>query len=121
MRQRILTVLTLVCALCAAVALAGEPVRLKDDEAKSVKLLKSVPPAYPPEAKKAGIQGVVKLEATVDKTGKVSEIKLLESPDDSLAKAAADAVKQWEYSPYLGKDKKPAVFMMTVTVKFKLE
>jgi protein TonB len=57
-------------------------------------------PAYPSEAKKAGIQGTVRLELVIARDGKVQDIKLL-SGHPTLAKAAMKAVSRWRYQPSL--------------------
>ncbi len=57
-----------------------------------------VRPVYPVEAKKAGIQGNVRLRVTINKDGSVMDIRVLSGPPQ-LVKAALDAVQQWRYSP----------------------
>ena len=57
-------------------------------------------PAYPGEAKKAGIQGKVRLEVVIAKDGTVRDMKLLSGPP-TLAKAAMKAVAKWRYRPSL--------------------
>jgi len=93
-------------------------VRLGD--AKSPKLIKRVNPVYPEEARKAGIQGIVLLEAMVDEQGRVSRVKILKSESSVLNKPAIDAVKQWVYEPYI-LEGKPTPVLFTVTVRFKLK
>jgi TonB family protein len=55
-------------------------------------------PTYPREAKKAGVQGTVRLEVVIGKDGKVRDVKLLSGPP-ALAEAATKAVAQWRYEP----------------------
>ena len=62
------------------------------------KLVTRVRPVYPPEAKKAGIEGMVVLRATIEKDGSISKLDVVRG-DPQLAKAAADAVRQWRYAP----------------------
>jgi len=81
-------------------------------------LVKEVPPAYPRIAIEMRIEGAVQLQATVTKTGSISEIKVL-SGDKELARAAIDAVKQWRYKPYL-LNGEPVDIQTQITVKFKL-
>lgn len=54
------------------------------------------PPVYPPLAKQAGIQGLVRLSVRVDKSGNTEVLKVLEG-EPVLADAAIAAVKQWRY------------------------
>lgn len=62
--------------------------------------LKKVQPAYPPEAKAAHIQGTVTFAAVIGSDGAIRELYVV-SGEQSLAKAAWDAVRQWHYKPFL--------------------
>lgn len=83
------------------------------------KLLKKVNPVYPKEALEKKTQGVVILEAVSDKSGKVKETRTVSSPDPTLTQAASDAVKQWEYEPFVV-DGAAKEVLFTVTVTFVL-
>jgi len=63
-------------------------------------LIRKVPPAYPPLARQARIQGVVVLQAQISKEGNIQNLQLI-SGHPMLAPAAIEAVKQWKYKPYL--------------------
>jgi len=63
-------------------------------------LISKVSPVYPPEAKKARIQGKVVLDAVVGKTGHVENLKVVSGPNE-LQTSAMDAVRQWVYKPFL--------------------
>jgi TonB family protein len=63
-------------------------------------LLTKVNPKYPPDAKKARIQGTVLLEAIIGKTGRVENLKVVSGPTE-LQQSALDAVRQWTYKPVL--------------------
>ncbi len=75
--------------------------------------VKKVPPVYPMAAKKAGIQGIVKLGVTVAKDGSVSNLKVVSGPTE-LVEAALEAVKQWRYTP------SDEVRVTTVDINFTL-
>jgi protein TonB len=62
--------------------------------------LKKVQPVYPPQAKFAHIQGTVTFAAVIGTDGAIRELYVV-SGDQSLAKAAWDAVRQWHYKPFL--------------------
>ncbi len=83
------------------------------------KLMTRVVPVYPPEAKKAGIEGTVILGATIDGEGKVTDVKVLESVP-GLDQAAVDALKQWVYTP-VWVNNQPVIYTFTVAVKFALK
>jgi len=76
-----------------------------------------VHPAYPKQARARKLHGTVVLEAVVNKQGKVDSLQLV-SGDPVLAQAAADAVKQWRYKPYLHNGDYTE-FQTRVTVDFK--
>jgi protein TonB len=63
-------------------------------------LVRKVPPAYPPLARQARIQGTVILQAQISKEGNIENLQLI-SGHPMLAPAAIEAVKQWKYKPYL--------------------
>ena len=80
--------------------------------------IKRVPPVYPPLAVRARIEGVVILEATVSRDGRVEEVEVLRSVA-FLDKVAVDAVRQWVYAPLL-LNGQPERFILTVEVSFTL-
>jgi TonB family protein len=63
------------------------------------RLVHSVAPKYPVQARSRGAQGTIVLKTLVDASGKVANVRLVEG-DATLATAAMDAVKQWRYRPY---------------------
>ena len=60
-----------------------------------------VPPIYPEMAKRMHITGTVKVIATVDPAGGVSNA-ISDSGNKVLAQAAIDAVKRWKFAPGQG-------------------
>lgn len=66
---------------------------------KAPELLHFVEAAYPEDARKAGVNGTVKFQLTVDAEGKVGEAKVLESLGHGLDEAALEAVYQFVFSP----------------------
>jgi TonB family protein len=73
------------------------PVRVGGGVAEA-NLIKRVPPAYPPVAKAARVQGSVEFTAIIDKNGHVREVQLVRG-HPLLVNAAKEAVLQWEYRP----------------------
>jgi len=67
---------------------------------QQAKLIYQPRPVYPPEAKKAGITGVVRMDAIIGKDGTIQDLSLV-SGDPALAPAALEAVQQWVYHPTL--------------------
>ena len=118
-----------VAALIVAVAIAAPAVSASFDpmqnkrvrvggDIKEPKKIKDVKPVYPEEAKNAGVQGIVILEAIIGTDGSVQEAKVLR-PVPMLDKAALDAVIQWRYTPTL-LNGEPVEVVMTLTVTFTL-
>ena len=62
------------------------------------KLIYSPAPLYPAVARAQNAQGVVVIDALVDATGKVTEMKVVSGPM-SLRQAATEAVSKWKYQP----------------------
>jgi TonB family protein len=88
-------------------------------EIKPPRVLKKVNPAYPEDARKAGVQGVVILEAETDFHGNVVRVDVLRSVP-LLDQAAIDALRHWKYEPMVIKGK-PHGVIFTVTVAFALK
>jgi TonB family protein len=80
-------------------------------------LVHRVEPAYPPEARKADLQGVIALDIIVGRDGSVVSMHALNGPD-VLARAAMDALRWWKFEPYRVNGE-PAVVETTVAVEFK--
>jgi TonB family protein len=95
-------------------------VQRQPKEGKGPKLIKKVSAVYPPEARQAGVEGTVVLEATIDTQGKVTKVRVLKGDNDLLNKAAIEALRQWEYEPFIV-DGKPMPFNITVTMRFALD
>jgi TonB family protein len=81
--------------------------------------MRKVQPRYPSEMQQARIQGTVQFLAHIGADGKVVSLDLEHSPDPALTRAAEEAVKQWEWQPYL-KDGVAVAFETTVAVHYTL-
>jgi TonB family protein len=64
------------------------------------KAIKTVIPRYPKEAIKANISGVAVSEIAVAEDGTVADVKVLESPHQSINDALIEALKQWKFSAF---------------------
>jgi protein TonB len=93
------------------------PVRVGGD-IREPRKIKHVPPVYPDAARAAGVQGLVILEAIIDRDGNVRDVSVLRSVPQ-LDQAAIDAVRQWQFTPTL-LNTVPVEVIMTVTVNFSL-
>ncbi len=75
-------------------------------------------PDYPPLAKMARIQGMVRLQATIGKDGTVQDLKAL-SGHPWLVGAAIAAVQHWRYQPTL-LNGEPVEVLTEIDVTFRL-
>jgi len=87
-----------------------------DDFLKRV--VSAPPPGYPEVARKAGIEGVVRLQVRLKQDGRIEVEKLLDG-DTVLADAAIAALKQWRAKP-VAMDGKPVDVISTVKFEFHL-
>jgi TonB family protein len=98
---------------------ATPPARIRVGGGVQQNLLISQPPAvYPPLAKQAHIQGVVKLSATIAKDGTIQNLEVIEG-HPLLIQAALDAVRQWVYKPTL-LNGQPVEVVTQIDVNFTL-
>jgi len=102
----------------AAAPAAVEPVRV-GGQIEAPRKLRHVDPEYPDLARRAGVQAVVILEATIDTGGRVTDVQVLRG-HPVLDEAALRAVREWAYVPTL-LNGVPVPVVMTVTVNFRLE
>ena len=84
------------------------------------KIVSKVAPAYPEQARKARLSGVVILACTIGPDGVVREVKAVRSEPMGLTEAAVDAVKQWRYEPARDSAGKAVTVVSTVTISFML-
>jgi len=96
---------------------AAQPPPLGGD-VRPPKLIKSNTPPYPALARTQRVSGDVQLDALVDTTGKVGDVKILSGPL-LLQRAAADAIRQWKYAPGM-LDGVPTPMHVTVVLKFRI-
>jgi protein TonB len=76
---------------------------------------------YPPEARKLGIEGKVRLRVDVDRKGRVVKVEVLQDPGGGLGQAAAKAIKGFLFSPAIAMNGKPVDYRLTYIYVFKLE
>jgi protein TonB len=78
------------------------------------------PPEYPRMAKRRGLEGLVTLEAKIDRNGRVEELRLFTGSGHSiLDKAALKAVRDWRFSPGTVGGKAQSMWVK-VPVRFEL-
>jgi TonB family protein len=63
-------------------------------------IIRKVAPIYPQSARESGIEGTVVLQGVISKEGRIIRLQVVSGPQ-ILQQAAIDAVKQWEYQPWM--------------------
>lgn len=77
---------------------------------------------YPKSAERNGVQGIVVLQFIVEKTGAISNVKVLKSVEKSLDKEAVRVVKSMKhFIPGYNEDHAPVRVLYTLPVNFKLQ
>jgi TonB family protein len=90
-------------------------------QATSLERLRSVPPAYPRDAQRDGIEGWVDVEFTISTAGIPESLAIREAqPKDVFDKAALDSVRQWRFKPVMS-DQTAVPQRAVLRVRFVLE
>jgi TonB family protein len=99
----------------------AQPARLPiGGNVQAAKLIRKVRPPYPAEAKAARIQGSVMLNVLIGADGRPNLLRVQTTDvEPSLAKAAVEAVSQWEYQPTL-LNGQPVEVVTNIAVNFTL-
>jgi TonB family protein len=84
------------------------------------KLVSKVSPKYTPDAMRAGLEGVVELEAVVRPDGTVGDVRVVKSLDTRLGldEQAVAAARQWRFTPGRFEDR-PVPVLVTLVVEFR--
>ena len=98
---------------------SGAPLRVGGN-VKAPRKTVDVKPVYPEPMRDAGLEGVVPIEAVIGTDGSVTAVRVVSAqvhPD--FARAAVDAVRQWQFTPTLLNGTAVEI-VMTVKVEFRL-
>ena len=82
------------------------------------KLVNQVAPVYPPDAKVAGLEGVVKARVVLGADGMLKEISSISGPLP-LIQCSVDAIRQWIWKPTI-LDGVPVEVITDIQVNFRL-
>ncbi len=77
-----------------------------------------VKPVYTMQARQAEIEGVVKVEVTVDESGRVLQARVLNGLGYGLDESALAAVKQWTFQPG-SRCGRPLVATIVIPIRFE--
>ena len=93
-----------------------EPVSLPESSLRQL-LAQSIDPQYPDAARAGGQKGSVVLQVLIGRDGSVQDAKFVQG-SFLFARAAIDAVKQWQFKPY-AMNGRPVSVQSTITLYFK--
>jgi TonB family protein len=79
------------------------------------------PPAYPPEAEKAGLEATVTLQLDIDRQGKVKNAVVIEPAGHGFDESAIEAAKKLEFEPARKADGTPAPARILYRYSFTLK
>lgn len=89
---------------------------------KTATAIVRIDPKYPAEAAKNGIEGWVKLSFSIDTSGAVMDVQVLDAnPKRIFDREAVKALKSWKYQPQLKDGKAVAQQGMQVQLDFSLD
>ena len=105
----------------AAQSLPSGVYRAGDDGVTFPRVVRQVAPGYPIEAMRAGVHGVVKLEAIVGADGSVQDVRVVHSLDriHGLDAEAVKAARAWRFEAGL-KDGTPVPVALTIEMTFAM-
>lgn len=89
-------------------------------DVKAPEKLFSPQPQYTEIARKARVQGVVIVQAIIDKEGNVTNVKVLKGLSMGLDDEAVKAIKKWQFKPAT-LNGKPVDVYYNLTVNFRLQ
>ena len=93
----------------------GGAARLSADQ--KLKLTRFVPPEYPEELRRSGIQGEVQVRFVVQPDGSVTDAHVAKSAHPRLDELALAAVSRWKFERYAPRDGSMVNIQTPVTFK----
>ena len=82
--------------------------------------IRQIQPRYTENARRAGVQGAVILEAVIDEQGNVTDVRVLRGLPMGLDREAVSAVQQWKFKPAMMASK-PVKVYFNLTVNFTIQ
>lgn len=83
---------------------------------RAPEIVSEMKPQYTRDAMRARVQGGVEMEAVIDATGSVQDVRVLKSLHPQLDQNAVDALKQWKFRPgTLAGEPVPVVVLVEMT------
>jgi TonB family protein len=98
---------------------AGEGTIHGNGGAARPRLIYGPDPEYSEQARKAGVEGAIQLQVTVDANGDVADVKVVKGLGSGLDEKAIEAVRTWKFKPGT-EDGTPVRSEIAVEVSFHL-
>jgi TonB family protein len=95
-----------------------EPLQI-DGSLTAPRAVTTTAPAYTPEAREARIQGVVIVQAIINKEGNVTDVKVLKGLPLGLEESAVETIRTWKFEPAT-LEGKPVDVYYNLTVNFTI-
>ncbi|MGN6644165.1 MAG: energy transducer TonB [Verrucomicrobiota bacterium] len=105
-------------ALTAAQAIQDETFDVSELE-KRPEATSQVSPAYPPELRKAKIEGLVTVVFVLNEDGRVEEPKVENSSRPEFEKPALEDIRKWQFRPGM-KDGQPVRTYIRIPLRFRI-
>jgi periplasmic protein TonB len=86
---------------------------------KKPEVISQVAPVYPPEMRKAKIEGLVSIAFVLDEGGRVEEARVENSSRPEFEKPALDAIRKWRFRPGERSGQKVRIYMRA-PVRFRV-
>jgi protein TonB len=83
------------------------------------RVIQRVQPTYTELARRMRIEGLVVLEAIIDRTGHVTDVRVLKGLPAGLDQSAMTAVQQWRFAPAT-MNRRPVPVYFRLTVRFEI-
>jgi TonB family protein len=99
MKAAIFSTLCLLAICSPARAQVAPQIYKPGDGVTAPKVLKEVKAEYPPEAMKAGVAGIVRMECVVQADGTPNDIRVVVPLEPTVDAAAIQALKGWKFTP----------------------
>lgn len=105
-------------SVAAAAATQEEAFNVADLE-KRPEAVTQVAPAYPPELRKAKVEGVVTMVFVLDEKGRVEDPRVENSTRPEFEKPALEAIRKWRFTPGM-KDGQPVRTYIRIPMRFRV-
>jgi TonB family protein len=102
-----------------AFAAQDEPHRVGGEVSRPEKI-SGESPVYPEAARRAGLSGVVIVEAIIDEKGNITNARVLKGLPLGLDEAALEAIQTWKFKP-AKLNRRPVKVYYALTVNFQVE